>query len=156
MEDAMTEQPPTQPIQSPLTLVMKAKSPKNFTALKQTVEHLQSMPPDQNPVTVALDKIGTVHFARFAFLDNNRQLLVITAYDGDFETYLNEFVNEICEVFNKLLSFVVDAPPLPVQTHRQEFFEYVRTHDVRCVTPFYSAYPNHTVLDIQDALGAHR
>lgn len=152
----MTEQPPAQPIQNPLTLVMTAKSPEDFAALKQTVEHLQATPADQNPVTVALNKIGTVHFARFAFLDDNQQLMVITSYDGDFETYLNEFVNEICEVFNKLLSFVADAPPLPVQAHRQEFFEYVRAHDVRCVSPFYSAYPNHTVLDIQDAIGPHR
>lgn len=152
----MTEQPPAQPIQNPLTLVMTAKSPEDFAALKQTVEHLQATPADQNPVTVALNKIGTVHFARFAFLDDNQQLMVITSYDGDFETYLNEFVNEICEVFNKLLSFVADAPPLPVQAHRQEFFEYVRAHDVRCVPPFYSAYPNHTVLDIQDAIGPHR
>jgi hypothetical protein len=148
--DAMTEQSSAQPIQNPLTLMMKAKSPQDYATLRQVIEKLQAQPPDQNPVTVALDKIGTVHFARFAFLDCAQQLAVITSYDGDFETYLNEFVNEIGDVFNTLLSFVEDAPPLPVQTYRQEFFNYVRAHDLRCVPPFYSAYPNHTVLDILD------
>ncbi len=49
----MAEAPP--PVQSPLT-----------------VEHLQSLPPDKNPVTIALNKTATVHFARFAFLDNDQ------------------------------------------------------------------------------------
>ncbi|MGH3794194.1 MAG: hypothetical protein ACRDSP_04830 [Pseudonocardiaceae bacterium] len=151
----MTQQPPSQPIQNPLTLVMKAKSPEDFAALKQTAEHLQALPPDQNPVTVALTKIGTVHFARFAFLDNQQQLAVITAYDGDFETYINEFINAIGDVFDKLLTFVENAPPLPVQTYRQEFLEYCRNCDLRCVPPFYSAYPDRTVLDILGTAGIY-
>jgi hypothetical protein len=150
----MTEQPPSQPIQNPLTLVMKAKSPEDFAALKQTVEDLQALPPDKNPVTVALNKLGTVHFARFAFLDTEQQLAVITAYDGDFEKYINEFVNVIGDVFNELLSFVENAPPLPVQTYRKEFLEYCRTYDLRCVGQFYSAYPDLTVLDILDMASA--
>ncbi|MGH4012389.1 MAG: hypothetical protein ACRDSL_00305 [Pseudonocardiaceae bacterium] len=146
----MTEQlPPSQPIQNPLTLVMKGKSPEEFAALRQLVEHIQSLPQDQNPIVAALNKIGTVHFARFAFLDDN-QLAVITTYDGDFEVYINEFINEIGDIFNKLLAHVADAPPLPVQTYRPEFLEYIRAHDLRAVGSFYSAYPNHTVLDILD------
>lgn len=143
----MTEQPPTLPIQNPLTLVMRAKSPDASAALRKTVEHLQALPPDQNPVVAALTRLGTVHFARFAFLDSD-QLAVITTYDHDLEKYLNEFINEIGDVFNTLLGYVEEAPPLPVQTYRQEFIEYVRAHDRRCVGPFYSAYPDRTVLDI--------
>lgn len=148
----MTEQPSEQPIQNPLTLVMKGKSPEDSAALRQLVEHIQSLPQDQNPIVAALNKIGTVHFARFAFLDND-QLAVITTYDGDFATYINEFVNEIGDIFNKLLAHVVDAPPLPVQTYRQEFLEYVRARDLRAVGTFYSAYPDRTVLDILDMAG---
>lgn len=143
----MTDQPTTQPIQNPLTLVMKAKNPESAVALRKTIGHLQSLPQDQNPVVIALNKIGTVHFARFAFLDDI-QFAVITEYDRDLETYLNEFINEIGDVFNTLLAHVEDAPPLPVQTYRQEFIDYVRAHDRRCVGTLYSAYPNHTVLDI--------
>jgi hypothetical protein len=140
-------------VQNPLTLVMKAKSPEDFAALRQRVEHLMSLPPDQNPVTVALNKIGTVHFARFAFLDND-QLAVITTYDGDFDVYINEFTDEIGEVFDAILSHVEDAPPLPVQTYRKEFIDYIRAHDLRCVGTFYSAYPDRTVLDILESASA--
>lgn len=145
----MTEQSSAQPIQNPLTLVMKGKSPESFAELRQLVEYLQSLPQDQNPIVAALNKIGTVHFARFVFFESD-QLAVITTYDGDFATYINEFINEIGEIFNQLLEHVQDAPPLPVQTYRQEFLEYVRCHDLRAVGTFYSAYADHTVLDILD------
>lgn len=146
----MTEQLSAQPIQNPLTLVMKARCEESWAGLRQAVEHLQSLPDDKNPVIIALNKIGTVHFARFAFLEEQQQLLVITSYDGDFAIYINEFINEIGDVFNTLLGFVAEAPPLPVQTYRQEFLEYVRARDLRAVGTFYSAYPDHTVLDILD------
>ncbi len=144
----MSEQP--QPVQNPLTLVMRAKSPQDYAMLRGTVEHLQAMPPEQNPIVTALDKLASVHFARFVFLDPD-QLAVITTYDGDLDLYINGFINEIGEVFDKLLAYVEDAPPAPVQTHRHEFLEFIRAHDVRCVGTFYSAYPTRTVLDIAAA-----
>ncbi|MGH3911208.1 MAG: hypothetical protein ACRDRM_10305, partial [Pseudonocardiaceae bacterium] len=94
----MTEQPSAQPIQNPLTLVMKARCEESWAGLRQAVEHLQSLSEDTNPVTIALNQIGTVHFARFAFLEEQQQLLVITSYDGDFAIYINEFINEIGDV----------------------------------------------------------
>lgn len=149
----MTEQPPSQPIQNPLTLVMKAKSAESWTELRHAVETLQSMPDDENKIVLALNKIGTVHFARFAFLEDTQQLLVITTYDGDFETYINDFVNVIGDIFNALLAYVADAPPLPVQEHRQEFLDYIRAGDLRSVGKFYSAYPNTTVFDVLNMAG---
>jgi hypothetical protein len=137
-------------VQSPLTLVMTAESPAAFAALRQTVEDLQALPADKNPVVAALDRLGTVHFARFVFLGDD-QLAVITTYDGDFDAYINDFINEIGEVFNALLQHV-DATLVPVQSHRAEFLKFVRDHDLRCVGPFYSAYPQRTVLDIVDVV----
>lgn len=148
----MSEQPsnqPVPPVQNPLTLVMKAKSAQDYTLLRQAVEHVQSLPAEQNPIVASLTKLANVHFARFVFLDPD-QLLVITTYDGDFDSYINEFTNELGEVFDALLTHVQDGPPLPVQTYRQQFLDYVRTRDLRCVGTFYSAYPTRTVLDILD------
>jgi hypothetical protein len=145
----MSEQPQNQPVQNPLTLVMKAKSPQDYTMLRQTIEHIQSLPPEQNPVIIALDKLASVHFARFVFLDPD-QLAVITTYDGDFVDYINDFTNELGEVFDRLLAHVADAPPLPVQTYREEFLEFIRARDLPCVGTFYSAYPTCTVLDVLD------
>ncbi|HEY6422718.1 MAG TPA: hypothetical protein VIY28_05590 [Pseudonocardiaceae bacterium] len=143
----MTEQP--QPVQNPLTVVMKAKSPEDNTALRQVITQLQALPAERNPVTIALNKLGNVHFARFAFLGED-QLLLITTYDGDFVAYINEFTDNIGDVFNTLLAHVEYGPPLPVESHRQEFLDYIRAHDLRCVGTFYSAYPDRTVFDILD------
>ena len=144
----MTEQQPAQPVQNPLTLVMKAKSPEHYDKLRQTVENIQSLRPEQNPIVTALNKIATVHFARFVFLDND-QLAVITTYDYEFEDYINDFIDEIGEVFDALLVDVKDGSPVPVKTYRREFLEFVRAHDLGCVGPFYSAYPDRTVRDIR-------
>jgi hypothetical protein len=135
------------PVQNPLTLVMAIRSPDDRRTLQEKLERLQSLPRDKNPVTTALDAIGTVHFARFVFLDETR-LAVITTYDGDFDAYVNEFVDHVGDVFTDLLQHMDDAPPLPVQQHRQEFLDYVRRNDLRCLPPFYSAYPQRTVLDV--------
>lgn len=139
----------TKPVANPLTLVMTIKSPKDFQALKTKIEHMQSLPPDKNPIVLALNKLGTVHFARFVFL-NERQLAVITTYDGSFEDYIDAFVNDIGGVFDSILEHVADAPPTPVKNpeNRKPFLEFVRKNDLTAVPPFYSAYPDLTVLDI--------
>jgi hypothetical protein len=143
----MSEQAAVQQlVQSPLTLVMKAESPAAFSALRKTVEDLQALPANKNPVIAALNRLGTVHFARFVFLGDD-QLAVITTYDGDFAQYISDFIEEIGDVFNALLQHV-DATLVPVQSHRAEFLKFVQDHDLRCVGPFYSAYPQRTALDI--------
>ena len=134
-------------VQSPLTLVMRSR-PEACEALRAEVERLQALPREENPVITALDAIGTVHFARFVFLDDER-LAVITTYDGDFERYIMDFVDHIGPVFDLLLQHMVDPPPLPVQQHPDEFLAYVRRHDLGCVGTFYSAYPTRPVLDIR-------
>jgi hypothetical protein len=138
-----------QNVARPLTLVMNIKSPQDFVALKALIEKLQSLPPDQNPIVVALNKLSTVHFARFVFL-SDKQLAVITTYDGDFEEYIDSFVDNIGDVFDKLLAHMSDAPPLPVSKpeNRPKFLEYVRKNDLTAIPPFYSAYPQLKVLDI--------
>src|SRR6476646_2174863 len=126
-------------VQNPLTLVMTIKSPDDYQQLNQLLQKIQSAPPEQNPIWVALTKLQTVHFARFVFLENNTKLAVITTYDGSFEDYINEFIDEIGNVFNALLQHMDGAPPLPIQQNRDAFHEYVKTHDLACIQPFYSA-----------------
>lgn len=135
------------PVANPLTLVMAIKSAADSQSLKGLLEGLQALPPEQNPIHTALTKIATVHFARFVFL-GERELAVITTYDGDFEPYLDGFINEIGEVFDKLLAHIQDAPPLPVSQHRAAFLQYVKANDRPCVGSLYCAYPNLKVLDI--------
>jgi hypothetical protein len=127
--------------QNPLTLLMKIKAPENAAALKQMLDQFLALPRDQNPVFVALDKVGTVHFARFLFLDDDKTLAVITSYDGGFEDYVNDFIDIIGDILDALLAHVADAPPTPVKANRAEFLEYMRANDHTCYGQFYSAYP---------------
>jgi hypothetical protein len=140
--------PATPAVQNALTLVMPIKSPEDYQVLFQQLTHFQGLPPDQNPLTLALASTHLVHFARFIFLEDNTKLGVITSYDGTLADYLNAFIDHVGQVFDLLLAHMADAPPLPVEQHRQEFLQYVTAHDLPIVQPFYSAYPSLTVLDI--------
>jgi hypothetical protein len=146
--------PQAKPVQSPLTLVMKIKSPQAYQELIGLLTQLQAQPADKNPLSLALNSLRNVHFARFVFMHDNTELAVITTYDGTFEDYINEFVDAIGDIFNELLARMDPAPPLPVQQNRDAFLVYVKANDLQCVQPFYSSYPEATVLDIQAALSA--
>ena len=41
------------------------------------------------------DDVGTVHDMRFVFLDNDTKMLFATAYDGDWDTYIDDFATKI-------------------------------------------------------------
>jgi hypothetical protein len=52
------------------------------------------------------DKVGTVHDMRFVFLENDTKLFFCTAYDGDWDPYIDDFAtkipNEMDLVFSNL------------------------------------------------------
>jgi hypothetical protein len=117
----------------------------------------------------ALASTGLVHFARlFVFEEDNPMRIpantaaVITTYDGDFNAYVQAFVDNegAAEVFNLLLS-VADIPGaadlIPVTKNAQAFAALIAKYDVTNVAnepwgQWFSAYPGATVLNIQDAL----
>ena len=43
----------------------------------------------------AADAVGTVHNMRFVFVDNDTKLLFATAYDGDWDPYIEDFAAKI-------------------------------------------------------------
>jgi hypothetical protein len=118
-------------VQNPRTLVTSAR-PETREALRAEVEQLPALPREDDPVTTALNSIGTVHFARLVFLDEER-LAVTTTYDGDFERYIMGLVDRLGPVFDQPLRHVVDPPPLLVQRHPDAFPDDMRRHDLGCV-----------------------
>jgi hypothetical protein len=134
--------------QNPLTLVMTLKSPEDAAQLEAFLVEKAALPDDQNPIRIALNAIGTVHFARFTFLENKTKFAIITEYDGKFEKYLQDFAAKIGPVFDKVFSHMVGGPPAPVSQNVEAFMDYVRANDLGAVS-FYSAYPDLTVLDIK-------
>src|SRR5262249_30213554 len=56
------------------------------------------------------DKVGTVHDMRFVFLDNDTKLLFATAYDGDWDPYIDDFAAKIPADMDALFSVWVGWP----------------------------------------------
>jgi hypothetical protein len=122
---------------SPLTLLMPIIPGTN------PMEVAAALKSQQANIDAALTDIGTVHYARFLLLDrsvpnlqpgaaasNELVLAVITEFDGSFTKYIGDFVAQIGDVFNTLLSFVVGgAAVTPVQDNIPQFSAFVAAND---------------------------
>lgn len=75
-----------------------------------------------------LDNAGTVHMARFSIVDDN--LLMFSWYDGDFHTYIRDFIITLGHAFNAIVEMVEDTPPLPCWEHVDEFIDWIHRHDL--------------------------
>lgn len=126
-------------VQNPLNLMLTVQPGKAETLMG----YLQQ---NQAQINAALTQVGTVHFARFLFLPGTQLFFVITAYDGDFNVYLQAFTKLLGDFFNEMLSCVDPAPPLPVQQNPEAFAAFVQKYNLP--SGLYSAYPNCTVMQI--------
>jgi hypothetical protein len=127
-------------VQNALNLGLRLKSPAQMPALMKTIEA------NQQVVDQALTSLHYVHFARFLPTPDFSVLQVVTAYDGDLQSYLMDFVNVLGPVFNAILDFVQDAPRLPVERYPQDFVDFVNRNNIN--SGVWSAYPQNTVIDI--------
>jgi hypothetical protein len=85
---------------------------------------------------------------RFVLLDD-RTLGLFTIYDGDFETYISDFLKYVGPLFDILVSHAEDPTPQPVQKNPQEFIAWSKAHDLPSVRGVFSAYPDLSVQDIK-------
>jgi hypothetical protein len=130
-------------VQTPLNLMLNIAKGQNLAILNYVSSASVA-------INAGLNAVGTVHFARFlpepGFASDpptSQILWVLTEYDGTFDQYISDFVNQMGEVFNKLLSYVADPPQLPVEDHVAAFGKWVKEHDAP--SNLYSAYPACTV-----------
>ena len=128
-------------VQGALNLFLTLKNPAQMGALLGLLDEAQDTVHD------ALSSLHYVHFARFLPTRDCSTLMVITAYDGDLESYILDFVGVLGDQFTAILQFVKDAPPLPVQNYPREFIEFVLANNLSKVG-VWSAYPEATVIDI--------
>jgi hypothetical protein len=70
-----------------------------------------------------LNVVGTVHFARFDIIDGN--LCMFSVFDGDFTTYIRDFIALFGSVFDVPRTHVKDPPPVPSERHTEEFIDWV-------------------------------
>jgi hypothetical protein len=91
--------------------------------------------------------ISTIHFVRWLLIDEGRRLVMLSDYDGSWESYIDEFAEMILSGLDAIWSTSLGFPPdgardLPA------FKRFLRSHQVPAEV-FYSAYPEETVLNIR-------
>ena len=89
------------------------------------------------------DRVGTVHDMRFVFLDNDTKLLFATAYDGDWDAYIDDFVAKIPKEMDVLFSLWEGWPGI----HSPEVKDWIVKHQITA-EGWYVAHPDLTVRDI--------
>ena len=98
--------------------------------------------------------ISTIHFVKWLVIDNGRRLMMVSDYDGSWESYIDEFAEMILSGLDAIWETSYGYPPdgardLPA------FKRFLRSHQVPAEI-FFSAYPEETVLNIvNDRAFAH-
>jgi hypothetical protein len=52
----------------------------------------------------ASDKIGTLHDMRFVFVNNDKQMIFATTYDGDWDAYIDDFATKMPDALDVIFS----------------------------------------------------
>jgi hypothetical protein len=90
------------------------------------------------------DRVGTVHDMRFVFLDNDTKLLFATAYDGEFDAYIDDFATKITDQMDVIFSACEGWPGIRSPKVKDWIVEHQITAE-----GWYVAHPDLTVRDIQ-------
>jgi hypothetical protein len=127
-------------VQQPLNLWLPLKSPGQAKALGAFLAA------NRDGFHQGVLGLRYVHFARFLMAPDGSHLLVITAFDGDFESYLMDFVATMAPLFTGVMQFIAGAPPLPVEKFPIEFMKFIKANNgIGGIIP---AYPQLTTLEI--------
>lgn len=125
------------PIQNPLSLVLQLKGGATASEAPRLAE--------------ATGLPDILHFAWIIPLDNKGKLLLTTVYDGDFDVYLDKFIDSSHAAFDAFFPYLQDGPPTPVLENRQAFHDFVRKNNIAPLPgTFFSAYPTMSVVAIQN------
>ena len=88
------------------------------------------------------DVVGTLHDMRFVFLDNDTKLLFATAYDGEWDAYIDDFVTKIPKALDLLFCNIEGWPGIHNPSVKDWLVKYQLTADA-----WYVASPNLTVAE---------
>ena len=89
------------------------------------------------------DKVGTLHTMRFVFFDNDTRLLFATSFDGDWDTYIDDFVAKIPDYLDIIDSAWDGWPGIRDPGAK----DYLAKHQITA-EGWYVAYPDLTVAEI--------
>ena len=99
-----------------------------------------------------LARVGTIHFARWVFMDGHRRLLFASNYDGGLDSYMDDFINKAGFGLNAVFSNGVGYPRTKWllwdgATNEEAFKAFLKRHQV-LTEVWYRAYPGLTTFDL--------
>jgi len=100
----------------------------------------------------SIGRIGTIHFAHWVFLDQNRRGFFCSNYDGGHEAYMDDFINKAGFGLNLSFSSFIGYPTTNWLVARgawleQDFKRFQRHHQIP-TDVWYKAYPGLTARDL--------
>jgi hypothetical protein len=93
------------------------------------------------------DRIATVHDLRFVVFDDDTRIIFASTFDGDWESYINDFATILPDEIDLLFQEFVGYPGI----HSPDIKDWIVKQQVTAVG-FYSAYPEASVRDVWKAL----
>jgi hypothetical protein len=87
-------------------------------------------------------KVGTLHNMRFVFLDNDTKLLFATAYDGQWDPYIEDFATKIPDEMDIIFSAVEGWPGI----RSPKVKDWIVEHQIPA-EGWYVAHPDLTVAE---------
>jgi len=88
------------------------------------------------------DAVGTVHDMRFVFLDNDTKLLFCTAYDGEWDAYIDDFATKIPDALDLLFCDAEGWPGI----RSPKIKDWIVGHQI-AAQAWYVGNPNLTVAE---------
>ena len=89
-----------------------------------------------------VDMVGTVHDMRFVILDNDTKLLFCTAYDLDWDPYIEDFATKIPDILDLQFGDVEGWPGV----RSTKVKDFIASHQITADF-WYVANPNVTVVE---------
>ncbi|MFE1546052.1 hypothetical protein [Streptomyces sp. NPDC058718] len=87
-------------------------------------------------------QVGTLHNMRFVFLDNDTKLLFATAFDGEWDPYIDDFATKIPEFMDYLFTNVEGWPGITSPDVKDFIVKYQVPAEA-----WFVAHPNLTVAE---------
>ena len=87
-------------------------------------------------------KVGTLHNMRFVFLDNDTKFLFATAFDGEWDPYIDDFATKIPDEMDVIFSAFEGWPGI----HSPHVKDWIVKHQIPA-EGWYVAHPDLTVAE---------
>jgi hypothetical protein len=98
--------------------------------------------------------VATIHFVKWLVIDDGRRLMMVSDYDGSWESYIDEFAEMILSGLDAIWETAYGYPPDGARDV-PAFKRFLRSHQVPSEV-FFSAYPEETVLNMTNDLKCAR